>query len=185
MKEVRFGNDEQQFVSLKAKPNFRVLGKKVDKLMKAAQEAIDKLDQNQLSLLMDGDDLSLDIAGEAYVLTSEDIQVERQVKEGMIAANQGPITIALDTALTEDLLIEGLARELVNKLNTMRREAGFEVTDRIHVRIETSNRVQSSFMKYAEYIQGEVLALTVEFGACDGSEWDLNGEPAKIILTKA
>lgn len=185
VKEVKFGNDEQQFVTLKAKPNFRVLGKKVGKLMKAAQEAIEKLPQEQLSLLMDGDDLSLIIGGETFVLTTEDIQVERQVKEGMIAANQGPITIALDTTLSEDLLIEGLARELVNKLNTMRREAGFEVTDRIHVKIETTSRVRQSFEKYAAYIQGEVLALSVDFGPCEGAEWDLNGESAKIVLTKA
>ncbi len=185
VKEVLFGNKEEEFVSLKAKPNFRILGKKMGKLMKAAQEAIEKFDQSQLSMIMEGQYLPIIIEGNTYVLTSEDVQVERQVKEGMVAANEGQITIALDTCLTEDLLIEGLARELVNKLNTMRREAGLEVTDRIHVKIQSTERVRYCYDKYAAYIQGEVLALKVDFIECDGAEWDLNGESAKIAVAKS
>lgn len=184
VKKVNFGTDEHEFVSLKVKPNFRVLGKKVGKAMKAAQLAIEALDQESLSLLMDGQSIPVVIEGEKHLLSPEDVQVERQVKEGLIAANEGLITIALDTTLTEDLLLEGLARELVNKINTMRRDAGFEVVDRIHIRMEASDRIKASFSKHQDYICGEVLALTVNFGKCDGEEWDLNGEPAKIVLAK-
>ena len=185
VKEVNFGNNEEEFVSLKAKPNFRVLGKKVGKQMKAAQAAIDNLDQKHLALIMDGQNVPVKIEGEEFVLTPEDVQVERTVRDGMVAANQGPITIALDTALNEDLLIEGMARELVNKINTMRREAGFDISDRIYVRMQTTDRVKASYDRFADYIRGEVLALKMEFGPCEGEEWDLNGEPAKIVLTKA
>lgn len=184
VKNVVFGTDEKQFVSLKAKPNFRVLGKKVGKQMKAAQAVIDGFDQNQLAVLMGGKNLNVEIEGEQYLLTPEDVEVERQVREGMIAANDGHVTIALDTLLTEDLLIEGLARELVNKINSTRREMGLDVTDRITIKIETSDRVKACFQQHGDYIRNEVLAVAVDFGKCEGAVWDLNGEPAHILIEK-
>lgn len=184
VKVVNFGKNEEEFVSLKVKPNFRVLGKKVGKRMKAAQQVIENLDKKYLSLIMDGQDLPINIEGEEFLLTPEDVQVERQVRDGLVAANAGLITIALDTTLSEDLLLEGLAREIVNKINTMRREANFDVVDRIHVRIETTERVRTCFQQHGEYIRGEVLALKVDFGVCEGTVWDLNGESAKIDLKK-
>ena len=113
------------------------------------------------------------------------MQVERAVHEGLIAANQGLITIALDTKLNEPLLLEGLAREIVNKVNTMRREGGLAVTDRIILQIQGTERVNASFKLFDDYIRQEVLALEVRFGPCTGTEWDLNGEPAVIAISKA
>lgn len=186
VKTVDFAADESLFVNLKAKPNFRILGKKVGKLMKAAQQAIDEFDQKQLEVLLKGDSLPITIDGAEVLLTPEDVQVERHVHEGLIGANEGLITIALETVLSEELLIEGIARELVNKVNTMRREAGLDVTDRIHVKMETTDRVKSAFKQYEDYIQNEVLALSVHFEqVSDGTEWDINNEPTKITLTKA
>lgn len=186
VKSIDFAADESRFVNLKAKPNFRVLGKKVGKLMKAAQQAIDEFDQKQLGVLLRGESLPIQIDGTEIILTPEDVQVERQVREGLIGANENLITIALETELTEELLIEGIARELVNKINTMRREAGLDVTDRIHVKMQTTERVKSAFEKYEEYIQNEVLALSVDFVSdVEGTEWDINNEPAKIALSKA
>lgn len=182
VKNIQLSHDEKELVKLKAKPNFRVLGKKVGKLMNAAQKVIEDLDQRLLAVLMAGNGISIMVEGEQIALSPDDVQVERQVKEGLIAANEGVITIALDATLNEELLIEGLAREIVNKINTMRREAGFEVSDRIHVSMETSDRVKACFDLYKEYICGEVLALSVSFDRTDGTEWDLNGEKAKIAL---
>lgn len=185
VKQVHFGNDETEFVSLKAKPNFRILGKKVGKLMKAAQTAIDQFDQHQLATLLKGDPVKLNLEGEEILLTQEDVQVERVVHEGVIAANDGHMTIALDTHLTEELLIEGLAREIVNKINTMRRENGFAVSDRIRLQMQTTERVRTAFKQYNDYICNEVLATSVEFGHCTGTHWDLNGEPTVIAIEKA
>ena len=186
VKTIEFATDESLFVSLKAKPNFRVLGKKVGKLMKAAQQTIDAFTQKQLNVLLNGESLPVMIEGEEVVLTPEDVQVERQVLEGLIGANQGLITIALETALTEDLLVEGISRELVNKINTMRREMGLDVTDRIDVRIDTTERVQKAFNQYKDYIQSEVLALSVTFAPiAEGVEWDINNELTKITIHKA
>lgn len=186
VKTVDFAADESLYVKLKAKPNFRILGKKVGKLMKAAQQAIDSFDQKQLSVLLKGESLPIHIDGTEFILTPEDVQVERHVHEGLIGANEGLITIALETALTEDLLIEGIARELVNKINTMRREAGMDVSDRIHVKMDTTERVKLAFKLYESYIQNEVLALSVQFETIrEGTDWDINDEPTKITLSKA
>jgi isoleucyl-tRNA synthetase len=182
VKEVRFSSSETELVALKAKPNFRVLGKKVGKQMKAAQMAIDQFDQHQLATLLAGNSLTLQLEGEPLTLTPEDVQVERSVHAGLIAANAGVITVALNTALTEELLLEGLAREIVNKINTMRRETGIAVTDRIAVQMETTARVQESFKIHGKFIQGEVLALSMTFGPCSGSDLDLNGEPTRIAI---
>ncbi len=184
VKEVLLSDDEERFVRLKAKPNFRVLGKKVGKAMNAVHKAVEALDQKQLSSFMEGQPLTISVDGQTFALTSDDVQVEREVKEGLIAANEGHMTIALDTTLTEDLLIEGLMREIINKINTMRREAGFAVTDRIEVVMQTTDRVKMAFEKYRDEICGEVLATSVHFGPCEGTSWDLNGESTIISLQK-
>lgn len=183
VKEVTVGHDETELVSLRAKPNFRVLGKKVGKHMPAIQKIVDGFDQHQLSMLKMGGQVVITVEGEEFSLSSEDIQVDRSVREGLIAANEGLITIALSTELTEPLLIEGLAREIVNKINTMRREADLNVSDRIAIRFESSERVRQAYDSFRDYIDGEVLAVRVEFGPCEGAAWDLNGEEAKIEIS--
>lgn len=185
VKNIVFEKDETQFVSLRPKPNFRVLGKKVGKHMKAVQALIDSFSSGQLNTLQHGGSLKITLEGESFDLIPEDVVVERIVREGLVAANEGYITIALDTVLNEELLQEGIAREIINKINTMRREADFAVTDRIKVQMETTDRVRFCFKHFGDLISKEVLATEVAFGPCDGVEWDLNGEPAKIVLTKA
>lgn len=185
VKKVEFIDDETKFVSIKAKPNFRILGKKVGKLMREAQLAIERLDKEQLELLLEGKSITIAVAGESIQLTPEDVQVERAVHEGVIAANSGHITIALETTLTEELLQEGLAREIINKINTMRREAELEVTDRITVSMQTTERVKACLATFGNYIRSEVLALAITFEPCEGTEWDLNGEPTIIAIKRS
>lgn len=186
VKEVIFHSDEEIFVRLSPKPNFRLLGKKVGKSMQAVQKKIQELPQQSLRSLMQGGTLSLTVDGESWTLTSEDIQVERSVKEGTVAQTTPEgITIVLETKLNDELLIEGLARELVNKINTMRREGGYAVTDRITVQLETTDRVKQAFAHHRDYICNDVLAVTVQFESNDGESLDLNGEPTKISIAKA
>ena len=184
VKSIAFGDNEGDFVSLKAKPNFRVLGKKLGKNMPLAQKAIDQIDQKDLLKFLEGGPLEIVVEGQTVPLTHEDVQVDRIVHENVIAANQADITIALETKLTDELLAEGMVREIVNKINTMRRDANFDVTDRIKIKIETSDYVKNCFEQYKEYICGEVLAVSVHYGPCTGTEWDLNGEKAIIELEK-
>ena len=153
--------------------------------MREAQEKIAQISRQQILALFEGKEITLELDNQPFTITPEDVQVERKVLEGIIAANLGNITIALDTELTEELLSEGLAREIVNKINTMRREAGLDVADRIHVKMETSEKVKECVAHYRDYISNEILALSFDFGPSEGIEVDLNGEPATIELRKA
>lgn len=184
VKEIVFLQDEASFVKLTAKPNFRILGKKVGPLMKQVQKRIEGFNQVELKTLFEGGDLSVVIEGEEILLTAEDIAVERRVREEVVALTSEGITVALDTALTEDLLKEGLARELISKINTMRRDEGYAVIDRICVKIQTTERVQEAFTHFRELIMHEVLASEVVFTTCEGTSWDLNGEPTLLSLSK-
>ena len=89
----------------------------------------------------------------------------------------------MDTHLTEDLLIEGISRELINKINTMRRDAGFFVTDRIEILIDTTDRVKKAFKIHQEFVMNEVLGVSLRFDVNDGSDWDINGEKTRIALS--
>lgn len=183
VKEIVYSQDEAAFVSLIPKPNFRILGKKVGKLMNSVQKEVQKFDRGQLERLQNGHSVEITVEGELITLTPEDVAVERQVRAGLVAATAEGITVGLDTELTESLLMEGLAREVVNKINTMRRDEGYEVVDRICVVMQTSTRVREAFEAHREYIMHEVLATEVNFEACEGTEWDLNGEQARIEIS--
>jgi isoleucyl-tRNA synthetase len=184
VKEVEFHSDETNFVQWLAKPNFPVLGKKIGKLIPSAQKVMQGFDRKEIQKLASGINLHIQIEGMDVELEPADVHIERKVKEGMAAGNVGELTVALDTALNEDLLEEGLAREIVNKINTMRRDMELAVTDRIKIYMQTTPRVVACFEKYKEYISHEVLALHIQFGDCEGTPWDLNGEESYIAIHK-
>lgn len=182
VKEIVFHKEESAFVQWIAKPNFPVLGKKIGKRIPAAQKVLGALTRNELHQLSHGS-LEVEIEGERFTLEPVDVQIERKVKEGIAAGNEGELTVALDTTLTEELLLEGLAREWVNKINTLRRDMGLGVTDRIMVQVESTPRVRTSFEIHQDYIQGETLTTEVEWGSCPGEAIDLNGEATKFVIT--
>ncbi|MCB1108266.1 MAG: isoleucine--tRNA ligase [Chlamydiia bacterium] len=184
VKTLQFHTDETDFVELLPKANFRNLGKKVGGLMPLVKAAIENLSIEQLQALQNNLDVELPVDGQIILLSSDDVQVERKVKDDLIAASQGSITVALDTTLSEELLEEGLAREIVNKLNTMRRNENFEVTDRIRVSIETTEQVERCFKHYYDYITNETLITHIEFQKTMGTKWDLNGQDATMAITK-
>lgn len=186
VKEIELHSNERAFVQWVAKPNFPVLGKKIGKLMPQAQKKIQAFDRGQIQSLYDGRPVSIELEGQTIDLIAEDVHIERKVKEGLAAGVEGDLTVALDTELNEDLLLEGLAREIVNKVNTMRRDLGFEVTDRIRIVFDTTPRVQEAFRRHRDAVSKEVLALDVQFHSVPtGEEWDLNGERARILLEKS
>ena len=184
VQHIVFSADESQFVLLQAKPNFRVLGKKIGKLMNSAHKVISELSREELAKLMSGQNIDIVVEGQTIELTSEEVQVERKVKEGLIAENFGDITVALDTELDEELLQLGLAREIVNKLNVLRKEQGLDISDRINVTLDTTDRVKECIEKHESTIAPEILALSFSFGVCEGSLLDLNGERAVAVLQK-
>ncbi|MFC2049173.1 isoleucine--tRNA ligase, partial [Chlamydiota bacterium] len=185
VKRVIFHKESHEFVKLSIKPNFRILGKKVGPHMKEAQLLITTLPQEQINTLLEGKALPIVLGGEHFTLVPEDVEITRKVHEGWIAMNAGLLTIALDTELSEELILEGIARELVNKINTMRRTADFAVTDRIRVVLGASDKVKKALALHGDYIKDEVLAIDMHCGIpTDSTPWDINGEPTAISIEK-
>jgi isoleucyl-tRNA synthetase len=180
VKQILFCTEEEDFIQKKIKPNFPVLGKKVGKLLTKIQKKLLELSPKDIK-----EEIKLQIDGQEIILISEDIIIERKVKEGIAAASDNEIAVALDTELTEDLIQEGLAREIINKINTMRRDKKLDVTDRIHITFDTTKRLEDCFNSYEDYITKEVLATDVIFGkVTKGTEWDINGEKTTIAISK-
>lgn len=184
VKSIEFHSDESAFVQWIVKPNFPVLGKKIGKLMPIVQKMMQAFDRKQIKTLLDGHSLTIDINGEKIELSSEDVHIERQVKEKLAAGNEGELTVAMDTTLNDELIEEGLAREIINKINTMRKELEFDVTDRIRIKLQTTPRVVQCFKNFDSMIRNEVLAMDIQFGKTTGTVWDLNGEETVVDLQK-
>ena len=194
VKSVEFAEDESRFVSLSAKANFKVLGKKLGPRMKAAAAAIAALPAADLAALQAGSSVSLVLpdGGNAVDLLPEDVQIIRTENAGLTVANDGDLTVALDTALTPDLVAEGIARELVSHVQNLRKESGLDVADRIRLRVETDAEAEAAILSHADFVKGEVLAIDLAVAPAGGAEGaaprplaDLNGHPAALSLEKA
>lgn len=185
VKQLTFNFDESKFVTLRPKPNFRVLGKKVGGLMRHVQQEIQGLDQGQLEALAKKVPVEVSVQGEIISLTEEDIFIERQVRDGLVAAVSGSITIALDLHITNELEMEGIARELVNRINTLRKSEKFEVTDRINVELSIGEKILAVFKEYEGYIKQETLIHDIVFvDKCNGHHIQVNNENILIVIKK-
>jgi isoleucyl-tRNA synthetase len=181
--EMAVHADESDLVTLSAKADFKRLGPRFGKETKTIAAAIAALDDAAVASLLDGGDL--EIAGER--LTVEDVVVSRTPLAGMVVATEGPFTVALDTHLTADLVVEGTARELVNRIQLLRRAEGLDVTDRIVVRWSSEDdTVAGAFERYAAFISGEVLATVIERdGSLEDFAVDIDGAPVAISVSVA
>ncbi|WP_194844019.1 isoleucine--tRNA ligase [Candidatus Clavichlamydia salmonicola] len=186
VKDVIFLEKDPDFVQTQIKPNFRVLGKKAGALMKGAQEVIKNLTKDQKIILMQGESLLIQVEGKELLLEQADIEIIREVSEDHIASVDGEIMTILDTRLNKDLLDEGISRELVNKMNTMRRNAGLEVCDKIIVTITALPILIDVMAVYGAYIQEEVLANAINISQepFEGDTWDINGYEMTIAIEK-
>lgn len=182
VKELMFSNDEKAFVWYQIKPNFRVLGKKVGADMPKMQKKFSELSENVIKDLMQKPTY-IEVEGKTYLIDPSDVAISRETLPGIVADTTGDLTIVLDTQLTPDLIIEGLARELVNKINSMRRDMGLEITDRINVSIQCGQEVHEAFEAHKLYICHETLTHHVNYESVEGVEWDLNGHLATIMIT--
>jgi isoleucyl-tRNA synthetase len=186
VKDVDFSDDEHPFVTLKAKPNFRILGKRVGSRMPAVHHALEHLHYSRLQELLVHGTVALHLEDGTRVEVSKDeVEVVRLVRDSVVAMHESGMTVALEVALDESLLAEGLAREVVNKLNTMRRDQDLAVTDRICVTIQTTDHARAAIEAFLPYIKEETLSISIVFAlASGGTEWDLNGEKAVIAISK-
>ena len=185
VKEVSVVADEEEFVTLSCKANFKVLGAKLGKDMKAAAAKIATLGSAEIGKLIAGGKLAVDLPdGRSAEIGADDLVIRREEKPGLVAASENGVTIALATGLTPELVAEGYARELVSKLQNLRKESGFEVTDRIEVVYEAPAEVAAAVKAFHDYIANEVLAVKLVAGA-GSTELDVNGAAVKVTVKKA
>lgn len=187
VKEVLVKQDEEELVILSAKPNLKKLGPKLGKQMKLAMPLISKLPSSDIAKIRNGQSVQV-VVDDALTLelTEDDILVQRQEREGLTVANEADITVALETKLTPELIQEGWAREVVSKIQNIRKESGLEVTDRITVTYQAPQEIAEAIKAKAAYIQNETLSLElIEGQADDMQEVELNELKAFFKVVKA
>jgi isoleucyl-tRNA synthetase len=188
VKAVRFADNEEELVDLSAKANFKTLGPRLGPRVKQAAPAVAALDGRAIARLAAGETVTIRVEGDDIELRGEDVLVNRTQKPDLVVENSGTLTVALDTHLTAELIAEGLAREFVNKVQNMRKEAEFEITDRIHVAFAADEEVRTALAANEAYVAGEILADTLRPVAGEvpgGTAWDLNGHPVTIAVNRA
>ena len=192
VKEVDFLSSSDGLVSLVAKPNFRTLGPRFQKNTEKAAAAIRGLAPEVLSAFRAGESVSIEVGGEAFPLTPEELEVVEEAQGDLVVQGDGRFTAALDSTLTPELRREGVARELVNRIQRLRKESGLKITDRILLGIEGVGAVLDAARSYEEFIAGETLATTFWVGGAlpEGvthefsREVDLDGVIAQIGLSR-
>ena len=173
VKDVVFRENEEELVEYSAKANFRELGPRLGKRMRAAAEVIEGLSGAEIQQLMEGSTLSLDVDGEPVDITIESVLVQRQEKENLKVLNEGSLTVALDPEITEELLQEGLVRDLIRAVQNLRKERGFEVTDRITLAIDGSEEILAAVRSFEDYLRGETLTDDLRF-TVDGDAQEIS-----------
>jgi isoleucyl-tRNA synthetase len=189
VKEAEFISDTTGIITKKIKPNFRVLGKKYGQQMKEIAAAFAALDQATISAIQSSGEYTLNLASGAVALVPEDYEISSEDMPGWLVASDGPLTIALDIQLSDDLIREGTARELVNRIQNLRKESGFDVTDRVSVKIVATGaaytEIEDSLSSFKDYIASQTLALSVALASeGDGAEIEWNETTIKIKVTR-
>ncbi len=183
VKSVEFTDDVRAFTSYTFKPQLRTVGPKYGKQLGNIKKALSEIDGNSaMDTLKEKGALTFDFNGEEVVLTEEDLLIDAAQVEGYVSEGDNTVMVVLDTNLTPELLEEGFVRELISKIQTMRKEAGFEVMNHIRVFAEGNEKISAVFAAHGEEIKSEVLADEIVTGQTGGysKEWSINGE--KVVL---
>ena len=187
IKEVEFTEDVRAFTSYSFKPQLRTVGPKYGKFLGKIKEALANLDGNAaMDKINAGEPLTFDFDGNEVVLEKEDLLIDMAQVEGYVSESDGNVTVVLDTNLSEELIEEGFVREVISKIQTMRKEAGFEVMDKIIVNVDKNTKIEDIINNNLDEIKSEVLAEKIEFGKMSGygKEWNINGENVSLGVEK-
>ena len=187
VKEVVFKDDIADFISYSFKPQMRTVGPKYGKLLNKIKTTLSELDGNKaMAELKSTGELKLDIDGQEIVLLEEDLLIDMAQMEGYVSESDHTITVVLDTDLTPELIEEGFVRELVSKIQTMRKEAGFEVMDKIRVYAKDNDKIVSIMKNHGDEIKSEVLAEEIVTGETKGyeKEWNINSEKVTMAVER-
>jgi isoleucyl-tRNA synthetase len=192
VKEVGFLSSVDGIVTLNAKPNYRALGQRFGKQTNDVANAIRALSQDALSAYRSGDEVRVEVGGQSHLLESEDLEVTQEAAGNLVVKGEGRFTVALDPELDDELRAEGVARELVNRIQRLRKDAGLEITDRIELEIGGAESIRSAAVEHRDFIGGETLARAVDIAEGSGAngfphtvEIDIDGEAGWIGLRPA
>jgi isoleucyl-tRNA synthetase len=187
VKSIEFVDESSPIVRKSASPNFKVIGPKFGKNVNAVAKRIREMSSPEVNELDKNGVFSTEVNGVAVTVTKEDVSISAQSMEGWLVDSDEGLTVALDTSLTPELVKEGLAREFVNRVQNMRKDAGYEVTDRIRIRFLSAPKIQDAVIAMSDYVTSETLATDVAVGR-DGAEhwtnWDIEGESCEIGISK-
>lgn len=187
VKEVELLDDASGILVKQIKPNFKTLGPRFGKDMGLVSKQIQEFSQQQIAQLESLGATSIEISGNSIILSLQDVEITSQDIEGWLVANSGNITVALDITITEELKKEGIARELINRIQNLRKDSGFEVTDKINVKIEAGNGLlKEAIQANAGYIKSETLTETIAFAESlpSGTEIEFDDLKTKILISK-
>ena len=187
VKEVKFAKDVESFISYSFKPQLRTVGPKYGKLLNGIRTALIELNGTEaMKELKETGLLTLDIDGNKVELAEEDLLIETAQTEGYVTETDGDTSVVLDTNLTPELIEEGFVREIISKIQTMRKEAGFEVMDKIHVYAKDNQRIMDIMENHRDEIMSEVLAEEITLNETDGyvKEWSINKENVVLGVTR-
>ncbi len=187
VKKVIFHEREDELVEYKAKANFRVLGKQLGGGMKEAAAEIARLSDEQIAAILDGKALSIVVGSQNVDLTTENVLVDRIEKDNLKVINDGTLTVGLDTKITDELKKEGYARDLVRGIQNLRKESGFEITDRITLALGGDADLKGAFDMFKDFIANETLSVDTAWqdGLADGAKVEADGLVWRVKLAKA
>jgi len=188
IKELIILKDDAEIVNKSAKPNFKSIGPKFGKNVNKAAGKIKELDKEDISKLERGDEVKIEINGEEFAIKPEDVEIISSEIEGWLVENEGGVTVALDTELDGSLVSEGLAREFVNRVQNMRKDSGFEVTDKIKIDYNGSDKLIDAVDAFKDYVSNETLAEELNrkdsVNGDSGQNWEIGEYSCSIKIIK-
>ena len=183
VKELNFAEGAGILVK-KVKCNFRTMGKKFGKLMKGIAAYMNELSQDDIAKLEADGSIQFNVEGQDVVVDAADVEIISEDIPGWLVSNEGSLTVALEVELTDELRQEGMARELINRIQNLRKETGLEITDRINVTVAPNEQTDAAIANYKDYIKGQVLAEDVVIAENDGIETEFDDFKLNITITK-
>jgi isoleucyl-tRNA synthetase len=186
IKEIEYIAGDNDIIKKKIKANFKTLGAKMGPLMKAVAAEIGKFGPSEIVEIEKNGAIHIHLEGETVEITSADVEITSDDIPGLLVANKGILTVALDISITKELEEEGLAREFVNRIQKIRKDSDFALTDRINVTIEMNKLLKSALNNYNSYICTEILADNLNFSdeIVDGFEIEVNNQQLKVLINK-
>ena len=187
IKEIEFAEDVESFISYSFKPQLKTVGPKYGKLLNGIRQELSSLDgAKAMKGLKENGALKFEVNGAEVVLTEEDLLIETAQMDGFVSESDGDTSVVMDTKLTPELIEEGFVREIISKVQTMRKEAGFEVTDKISVSARDNDKILKVMKDHEEEIKSEVLAEEMLLGETKGyeKEWNINKEKVTMAVSK-